>query len=69
MEIRFCHYTSFSVFIPGGKYGGILYFIYDGVYMYFSLNKAIYLSISGEYNLSPGITQHRQTRDIEPMLA
>ena len=31
---------------PGGKYGGTLYLYMDGdVYMYFSLNKAIYLSI------------------------
>ena len=31
VEIRFCRWTSFSVFIPGGKYGGTLYLLYGDV--------------------------------------
>ena len=35
VEIIFCRWTSFSVSIPGGKYGGTLYFLYGDVYLYF----------------------------------
>ena len=46
VEIRFCRWTSFSVFIPGAKYGGTLY-LYGDVICTFShwIKLSIYLSI------------------------